>query len=223
MDDQPFKFHEAYAALTAGLPPSQIRLTQTRLTKCKLNPLTAEEIAGEHPRVRACLEKISQAYSRKKLRSATSSKVRRDATRSVRHVVSGQTTDSTNPGDSTVLENDGVAVCVASEIATLVDPLEAVTIECEEEPEPVQEEPEPDQEPIPPQPLPLRQLRSNQTTEAPAMPCSTDTLYQKPLRRSLVRPVEPKKVISQVTVATTNNSLVRAGDSMIDCSEQHSY
>jgi hypothetical protein len=76
--DQPFKFHDAYAALTAGLPPSQLRLAQTRLTKCKLSPLTAEEIAGEHPRVQACLEKIAAAYGRKKQRSAIASKARRE-------------------------------------------------------------------------------------------------------------------------------------------------
>ena len=73
-------FHEAYAALVAGLPPPQLREAHKRLMKCK-QPLTAEEIVGEHPKVLACLQKIAAAYERKKGRSATSSKARRDAVR----------------------------------------------------------------------------------------------------------------------------------------------
>ena len=74
------EFHEAYADLVAGLPPSQIREAHKRLTTCK-QPLTAEELTTEHPRVQACLEKIAAAYTRKKARSATSSKLRRDTAR----------------------------------------------------------------------------------------------------------------------------------------------
>ena len=73
-------FHETYAELTAGLPPSQLREAHKRLSRCK-QPLTDEEIAGEHPRVQACLERIAAAYARKKVRSAVASKARRDAAR----------------------------------------------------------------------------------------------------------------------------------------------
>ena len=84
MEDQPTpRFHETYADLTRGLPPSQIREALKRLTRCK-HPLTDEEIAGEHPRVQACLEKIAAAYARKKERSAVASKARRDAAREKR-------------------------------------------------------------------------------------------------------------------------------------------
>ena len=76
----PPAFHEAYAGLVAGLPPSQLREAHKRLMRCK-QPLTAEEIVGEHPRIQACLEKISAAYTRKKGRSAVASKSRRDDAR----------------------------------------------------------------------------------------------------------------------------------------------
>ena len=79
MEQQP-TFHETYSGLVAGLPPSQLREAHKRLSKCK-QPLTDEEIVSQHPRVQACLEKISAAYSRKKTRSAVSSKARRDAVR----------------------------------------------------------------------------------------------------------------------------------------------
>ena len=63
MTDQPIQFHESYADLIRGLPPSQLREAHRRLSKCK-TPLTDEEIASEHPRVLACLERIAAAYSR---------------------------------------------------------------------------------------------------------------------------------------------------------------
>ena len=58
-------FHATYADLVAGLPPCQLREAHKRLMKCK-QPLTAEELVGEHPRIQACLEKIAAAYGRKK-------------------------------------------------------------------------------------------------------------------------------------------------------------
>ena len=83
MSDQPTaqpSFHEAYDSLVAGLPASQLREAHKRLVKCK-QPLTADELVSEHPRVLACLERIVAAYGRKKSRSAVASKVRRDAAR----------------------------------------------------------------------------------------------------------------------------------------------
>ena len=82
MSDQP-TFHESFAPLLLGLPPSQLREAYKRLSTAK-QPLSDEEIASEHPRVQECLAKISAAYQRKKSRSAVASKARREATRSVK-------------------------------------------------------------------------------------------------------------------------------------------
>ena len=71
-------FHEAYAGLIAGLPPSQLREAYKRLSTAKV-PLTDEEICSEHPRVLATLERLASAYIRKKQRSAIASKARREA------------------------------------------------------------------------------------------------------------------------------------------------
>ena len=71
-------FHEAYAGLISGLPPSQLREAYKRLSTAKV-PLTDEEICSEHPRVLATLERLASAYIRKKARSAIASKARREA------------------------------------------------------------------------------------------------------------------------------------------------
>jgi hypothetical protein len=105
-------FHPTYADVVRGLPPSQLREAYKRLSTAK-SPLTDAEILSEHPRVAACLEKISQAYGRKKTRSAVASKARRDAAR--------ETIERLTPG--VVSEAD------ACEIADLAAPLEACSLE----------------------------------------------------------------------------------------------
>jgi hypothetical protein len=123
-------FHPTYADVVRGLPPSQLREAYKRLSTAK-KPLTDEEIVSEHPRVAACLEKISQAYGRKKTRSAVASKARRDATRSA-----GETIEPLEPA--------------ACEIADIAVSLEAATIECTSvEPTPVEPTPVASVEPTP--------------------------------------------------------------------------
>jgi hypothetical protein len=168
MDEQP-QFHEAYAALTAGLPPSQIRLALSRLTTSKV-PLTAEEIAGEHPRVQACLEKIAAAYTRKKARSATSSKARRDDAREKQGAASSEPRPRTcvDADDSTV--ELSLAACSVTCDAEAVEPVAV-------EPEPVAVEPEP----------------VVSEAESPPAPAVSATAATKPSRRlrcltSVVRP-----------------------------------
>jgi hypothetical protein len=120
MSDKPTQppFHEAYDALVAGLPPSQLREAYKRLSTAKV-PLTDEEIFSEHPRVKACLERIVAAYGRKKSRSAVASKVRRDAARE-------------KPADATAPEPDDQPPQGQGE--GVVEMLESCTIECQPEP-----------------------------------------------------------------------------------------
>ena len=113
----PHAFHDVYADLVAGLPPSQLKEARKRLTTCK-QPLTDEELASEHPRVQACLERLAAAYARKKLRSATSSKARRDA---VREKLSDSSFGTTT-ADVTAEAGDGAE--------SLVSSLSACTVEC---------------------------------------------------------------------------------------------
>ena len=115
MEQQP-TFHETYGSLVAGLPPSQLREAHKRLSKCK-QPLTDEEIVSQHPRVQACLEKISAAYSRKKTRSDVSSKARRDAVR------------TTAGADSQVDAQEAPPVESAVELLEACD-LDPVPVEC---------------------------------------------------------------------------------------------
>ena len=112
------RFHEAYAELAAGLPPSQLREAHKRLTRCK-QPLTDEEVAGEHPRVQACLERIAAAYARNQERSRASSQKRRDATR--------------NPGQPSE----------SADAQAQLPEIEAIALD--DEPEPT---PEPEPEPV---------------------------------------------------------------------------
>ena len=109
-------FHEAYAALVAGLSPSQLREAHKRLMKCK-QPLTAEEIVGEHPRIQASLEKICEAYKRKKTRSAVASKARRDDARG-------------KIGARPAASSEPTAVDDAVGAESLVSSLSACTVEC---------------------------------------------------------------------------------------------
>jgi len=140
MDDQPLKFHATYADLVAGLPPSQLKEARKRLMACKQQPLTAEEVVGEHPKVLACLEKIAAAYKRKKTRSSVASKCRRDA---VREKLAGCCSERTETADVTAAKA-ATACCLSvatqqgnSGTATeeggtesLVSSLSACTVEC---------------------------------------------------------------------------------------------
>ena len=188
-------FHQSYAGLLAGLPPSQLREAHKRLTKCK-HPLTAEEISSEDPRILACLERLVASYGRKKGRSAVSSKARRDAARE-------QTTDSANRGDP--------AIC-AEEVAVITESLlEACDIVCvseDEEPstsavEPVEPE---DVNSPPPLPPPLRRESTEAPDVAQASPSPAKPTPRS--RRRLVRPaaVDPEKGTASGSLAS--NSLV---------------
>ena len=200
-------FHQSYAGLLAGLPPSQLREAHKRLTKCK-HPLTAEEISSEDPRILACLERLVASYGRKKGRSAVSSKARRDAARE-------QTTDSANRGDPA---NCAEEVAVITEslptqeppngLASLLEACDIVCVSEDEEPstsavEPVELE---DVNIPPPLPPPLRR----ESTEAPAVAQASPS-PAKPTprsRRRLVRPaaVDPEKGTASGSLAS--NSLV---------------
>jgi len=121
----PHAFHDVYADLVAGLPPSQLKEARKRLTTCK-QPLTDEELASEHPRVQACLSRIAAAYARKKLRSATSSKARRDAVREKLSDSSFGTTTADVTAEALAL-----AKAEAGDGAeSLVSSLSACTVEC---------------------------------------------------------------------------------------------
>ena len=199
MTDQPF--HDTYAELTAGLPPSQLREALKRLSKCK-TPLTDEEIAGEHPRVQACLERIAAAYARKKARSAVASKARRDAARGCEHAPRLR---------------DDVAANVTTDplLAEPLNLLEACTIECDTEgessdvPPSRQPEPEPESEPSARQDVaaPLPGIRERGKTEPTPPGPLPATVYQSPSppRRRLVRGI-PKK--EETTCVSSGNSLI---------------
>ena len=201
MEQQP-TFHETYSGLVAGLPPSQLREAHKRLSKCK-QPLTDEEIVSQHPRVQACLEKISAAYSRKKTRSAVSSKARRDA---VRTTAADALTDVQEaPPFFRTVESEP-AVC---EIADLTASLEAATVECSSvEPAPV--------EPVEPK----RFVESEPAYEAPPptieVKPSRGVPKKSPLRRAPAEPAEPSSrpplLVHAKKAAVVNNSLVSRRD-----------
>jgi hypothetical protein len=149
------QFHEAYAGLVAGLPPSQLREAYKRLSTAKL-PLKDEEIASEHPRVAACLERLSAAYGRKKQRSTIASKARRDAARDAAR----ETIEPLEPA--------------ACEIADLAASLEAATIECTPvEPTPV--------EPTPVKPTPVKPTPVDYEAPSPPPPSVSKKTTRAPL------------------------------------------
>ena len=193
-------FHPTYAGLLAGLPPSQLREAHKRLGRCK-NPLTAEEIGSEHPRVQACLERLAASYGRKKGRSAVASKARRDAARE-------QATDSANRGEELAVITESLPTQEPPNgVHSLLD---ACSIECvssdvareEEEPSSIVVELE-DVNIPPPLLPPLRR----ESTEAPAVAQASPS-PAKPTRRRLVRPaaVDPEKGTASGSLAS--NSLV---------------
>jgi hypothetical protein len=171
------KFHEVFNDLVAGLPPSQLKEARKRLTTCK-QPLTDEELASEHPRVQAGLEKIAAAYARKKVRSAASSKARRDASR----------------------HDTG---CQSEEATDVVSILEACTVECavsEADQDQDQEEPEPE-------PEEAANTAKQNTIEADVVANPPSSGSAKPLPRRLVRapPATPPRTAAK---KATGNSLV---------------
>ena len=199
MEQQP-TFHETYSGLVAGLPPSQLREAHKRLSKCK-QPLTDEEIVSQHPRVQACLEKISAAYGRKKSRSAVSSKARRDAARK-------QTTDSTNRGVADALADvqEAPVEPAVCEIADLTASLEAATVECSSvEPAPV--------DPVEPKPVEPANEAPPPTIEVKPSP---GVPKKSPLRRAPAEPAEPSSrpplLVHAKKAAVASNSLVSRRD-----------
>jgi hypothetical protein len=165
MSDQPTaqpSFHEAYDSLVAGLPASQLREAHKRLVKCK-QPLTADELVSEHPRVLACLERIVAAYGRKKSRSAVASKVRRDA---ARDKPTAADADSEAPPPSQQADDSEPPLCELS-VAMADVVIQATTLEEEAPPPPLPQPPAP-QPPAPrPLPRPLPQPRARAKTDKP--------------------------------------------------------
>ena len=190
MDDQPLKFHATYADLVAGLPPSQLKEARKRLMACKQQPLTAEEVVGEHPKVLACLEKIAAAYKRKKTRSSVASKCRRDAVR--------EKLVRTNAGS----DADVAACCYATvdtsasepAVSELTSSLAECTVECTPEAAAESET----VVAVPVAPLPCC-LPSATQPEEPSEPPATKA--SRPVR-GLVRPAVPAAAATAATVAT---------------------
>jgi hypothetical protein len=63
-------FNDKYRQLWEPLPTSQRREAVKRLTTRRKDPISVEALGEEHPDIEECLKRLSEAYTRKKVRCA---------------------------------------------------------------------------------------------------------------------------------------------------------